>query len=140
MKELNNCQMRKNGDYVPDKVTMKHIQETLQLLSVMTGDHRYEEAVEKTEEGGPKNMCEVLDRIENKGRLDGLREGRLDGLREGRLDGLREGRLDGLREGTMNGRLTDIKNLMDSLQLTAEQAMDALKIPKEERASYLEKL
>ena len=140
--------MRKNGDYVPDKVTMKHIQETLQLLSVMTGDHRYEEAVEKTEEGGPKNMCEVLDRIENKGRLDGLREGRLDGLREGRLDGLREGRLDGLREGrldglregTMNGRLTDIKNLMDSLQLTAEQAMDALKIPKEERASYLEKL
>ena len=93
-------------------------------------------------------MCEVLDRIENKGRLDGLREGRLDGLREGRLDGLREGRLDGLREGrldglregTMNGRLTDIKNLMDSLQLTAEQAMDALKIPKEERASYLEKL
>ena len=140
--------MRKNGDYVPDKVTMKHIQETLQLLSVMTGDHGYEEAVEKTEEGGPKNMCEVLDRIENKGRLDGLREGRLDGLREGRLDGLREGRLDGLREGrldglregTMNGRLTDIKNLMDSLQLTAEQAMDALKIPKEERESYLEKL
>ena len=117
-------QMRKNGDYVPDKVTMKHIQETLQLLSVMPGDNRYEEAVEKTEEGGPKNMCEVLDRIENKGRLDGLREGRLDGL----------------REGTMNGRLTDIKNLMDSLQLTAEQAMDALKIPKEERASYLEKL
>ena len=87
---------------------MKHIQETLQLLSVMTGDHRYEEAVEKTEEGGPKNMCEVLDRIENKGRLD--------------------------------GRITDIKNLMDSFQLTAEQAMDALKIPKEERASYLEKL
>ena len=40
----------------------------------------------------------------------------------------------------MKGRLTDIKNLMDSLQLTAEQAMDALKIPKEERASYLEKL
>ena len=136
MKELNNCQMRKNGDYVPDKVTMKHIQETLQLLSVMTGDHRYEEAVEKTEEGGPKNMCEVLDRIENKGRLDGLREGRLDGLREGRLDGLREGRLDGLHDG----RLMDIKNLMDSVNWTAEQAMDALKIPLEERASYLEKL
>ena len=95
---------------------------TEQLL--MTGDHRYEEATEGNEEGGPKNMCEVLDRIENKGRLDGLREGRLDWL----------------REGTMNGRLTDIKNLMDSLQLTAEQAMDALKIPKEERASYLEKL
>ena len=61
-------------------------------------------------------MCEVLDRIENKGRLDGLREGRLD------------------------GRLTDIKNLMDSVNWTAEQAMDALKIPKEERASYLERL
>ena len=128
MKELNNCQMRKNGDYVPDKVTMKHIQETLQLLSVMTGDHRYEEATEGNEEGGPKNMCEVLDRIENKGRLDGLREGRLDGLREGRLDGLHD------------GRLMDIKNLMDSVNWTAEQAMDALKIPKEERASYLEKL
>lgn len=64
-------QMRRDGDYKPNPTKMEHVQETLQLLSVLTGDHRYEEACENGTEGGPKNMCEVLDRIENKGRAEG---------------------------------------------------------------------
>ena len=35
-------------------------------------------------------MCEVLDRIENKGR----REGRLEGRREGQLEGERKGKME----------------------------------------------
>lgn len=42
------------------------MQEVLQLLTVMTGDHRFEEIYTDKSEGGPKNMCEVLDRIEKK--------------------------------------------------------------------------
>jgi hypothetical protein len=38
------------------------------------------------------------------------------------------------------GILSSISNLMKSMKLTAEQAMDALGIPKNERASYNAKL
>ena len=37
-------QMQENGDYVPDARQIKHVQETMQLLSVMTMDNRFEEA------------------------------------------------------------------------------------------------
>ena len=33
-----------------------------------------------------------------------------------------------------------IKNLMETLSLTAQQAMDALKVPEESREKYLEKI
>ena len=36
-------QKREKDDYTPSAQTMKHVQETLQLLSVMTGDHRFED-------------------------------------------------------------------------------------------------
>ena len=50
-------QMRENGDYVPDAKQIQHVQETMQLLSVMTQDNRFEEAYHSTMEGGPQNMC-----------------------------------------------------------------------------------
>ena len=83
-------QMRENGDYIPDSREIKHVYETMQLLSVMTQDHRFEEAYNNSVEGGLQNMCEVLDRIENKGRQEGLQEGRREGLQEGELKGKRE--------------------------------------------------
>ena len=64
-------QMRENGDYIPDSHEIKHVQETLQLLSVMTQDNRFEEAYNDSVEGGIRNMCDVLDRVENKGRAEG---------------------------------------------------------------------
>ncbi len=38
------------------------------------------------------------------------------------------------------GREESLRNLMDSLKLTAVQAMDALKIPADEREKYASKL
>lgn len=64
-------QKQKNGDYIPGSREIRHVQETLQLLSVMTGDHRFEEAYHNGKEGGPRTMCDVLDRVENKGREEG---------------------------------------------------------------------
>jgi hypothetical protein len=42
-------QMRKNKEYQPPKETIKHVHEFLQLMSVMTGDHRYEDVYAEAE-------------------------------------------------------------------------------------------
>ncbi len=51
---------------------------------------------------------------------------------------------EGLSQGLSQGRATAITeailNLMNSMKLTAEQAMDALKIPQEDRGTYLSEL
>ena len=41
----------------------------VRLLSVMTQDNRFEEAYNDSVEGGIRNMCDVLDRMENKERV-----------------------------------------------------------------------
>lgn len=68
-------QKREKNDYTPSAQTMKHVQETLQLLSVMTGDHRFEDVCNDQQEGGPQNMCEVLERVENRGIQIGTQTG-----------------------------------------------------------------
>lgn len=115
---------RDNPNYRPkDPQKFKHVDELLKMMSVLTNDSRFAELL--TEEGGrPENMCEVLDRVEEKGRQEGRQEGR----REGRKEGIEQTRLESIR------------NIMDSLALTAQQAMDALKIPVEDRPKYEAKL
>ena len=50
-------QKREKGDYVPETQELKHVQETLQLLSVMTGDHRFEETFnDNNAEGRPHKI------------------------------------------------------------------------------------
>lgn len=55
---------------------------------------------------------------------------------EVRGEGLAEGRKEGREEGSRNTLLASIKNLMETLHLTAEQAMEALRIPVEERSKF----
>ena len=43
---------------------------------------------------------------------------------------------DDIEQEKQNTKVIDIKNLMETLKLTLEQAMDALKIPSDERAMY----
>jgi flagellar biosynthesis/type III secretory pathway protein FliH len=64
------------------------------------------------------------------------KEAREEGLAEGRTEGLAEGRTEGLAEGRKQERLSAIKSLMDTMKLTAQQAMDALKIPLSEQKNY----
>ncbi len=68
-------QKREKDDYTPSAQEIRHVQETLQLLSVMTGDHRFEETYNEQQEGGINNMCEVLERIENRGIQIGMQRG-----------------------------------------------------------------
>lgn len=56
---------------------------------------------------------------------------------EGRAEGKAEGRAEGKAEGDKQRLLQDISNLMDSLNLTATQAMQALKLSPEEQKELL---
>ena len=54
--------------------------------------------------------------------------------------GIAKGISIGIKQGKFEERLSNIQSLITSLRLTAEQAMDALNIPQEERSQYLPKL
>lgn len=63
-------QMRKNRDYKAPATTITHVHELLQLMSIMTKDSRFEDAYNQEMEGGKVSMCEVLDKVEKKGKDD----------------------------------------------------------------------
>jgi len=54
--------------------------------------------------------------------------------------GVNEGVELGLSQGMAQERLTSIKNLMESMELTTEQAMTALKVPEDEWPEFSQKL
>lgn len=65
---------RKNKDYIPDdKTQIKHVDEVLKLLSVMTCDRRYEKILSGNVE--VKSMCDVAQRLEDKGVQKGIEQG-----------------------------------------------------------------
>lgn len=79
----------------------------------------------KTTEEGVSEMCEVIEKY--------IAEGRREGIRKGRSEGRREG----MRKGRREGKAEAIRNLMESMSMTAEQAMKALKIPAGEFGKYM---
>lgn len=63
-------QLRKNKNYIPSSQRIQHVDEVLKLMAAMTGDSRFEEAINDNDQKGvPRTMCEVLDRIEAKGEI-----------------------------------------------------------------------
>ena len=56
--------------------------------------------------------------------------------RKGREEGREEGLAAGREEGLSVGRQDAIRNLMSNMNLTADQAMDAIGIPKSEQHLY----
>lgn len=61
-----------------------------------------------------------------------------------RADGFDEGRIEGERKGEISGRelekISNIRSLMQKLNLTAAQAMELLDVPKEKYEEYEKKL
>ena len=53
-----------------------------------------------------------------------------------RKGGLQEGRAEGRIEGLAEGTLANIKSLTETLGLSVEAALNALKVPEDERAKY----
>ena len=80
-------------------------------------DNGFRKRLFKTTEKGVNEMCEVIEKY--------IAEGRREGIRKGRSEGRREGKAEAIR------------NLMESMSMTAEQAMKALKIPAGEFGKYM---
>ena len=91
-------QMRMNDDYVPSEENIRHVQEVLQLLSVMTGDNRFETVISQRAEGGTGTMSDVLTRIENRG----IEKGRAEGRAEGRIEGIFKSYFDLVNDGILS--------------------------------------
>ena len=55
-----------------------------------------------------------------------------EAMEEGWEEGMKQGMEQGMEKGIENG----IRNIMDTMKLSLNQAMDALKIPAEEQPMY----
>ena len=72
-------QMRVNKDYVASDTVIEHVDELLMLMSAMTKDYRFEETINEVKGKEHMTMCEVLDRVEARGREEGIKEGIKEG-------------------------------------------------------------
>ena len=59
-------------------------------MSLLTDDNRYELTL-NSKGGKPKNMCEMLDRVEARGMEKGMARGRAEGMAKGRAEGMAKG-------------------------------------------------
>ena len=78
------------------------------------------------------DMCNLSDSVEAKG----MAKGRAEGIAEGKAEGIAEGKAEGIIEGTLSA----LKNLMETLNLSLEQAMTTLKISGTDRQRYADLL
>lgn len=67
-------QMRKKKDYEPPEQPIKHVDELLKFMAVMTGDKRYME-ISIQDGKGEITMCRVLDSVEARGIEKGIERG-----------------------------------------------------------------
>ena len=115
-------QKQENGDYEPKPQDLKHVQETLQLLSVMTNDHRFEDVYNEAsdaQKGEMRNMCEILDKIENRGIAKGIEEG----MAKGRAEGIAEGNAEGKNQmADLMKRLLDENRIEDAKRAAEDPA------------------
>ena len=96
-------------------------------------------------------MCNLSEGVEQRGIEIGLQRGRSEGIdigiQQGRSEGidigiqkgLAQGLTQGLTLGEINGRIADIKSLQTTLGITFVEAMELLRIPKDQQSAYLEK-
>ncbi|MCD8220802.1 MAG: hypothetical protein LUD07_01175 [Clostridiales bacterium] len=81
--------------------------------------------------GGKVIMTEAT-RILNQGRAEGRAEGKAEGIVEGKAKGKVEGKTEML--------FANMQALMETMALTAEQALAALKVPEDQYPKYLSML
>ena len=98
-------------------------------MAAITRDDRF---IEVMEGGKPRDMCELLDRVEEKGIAKGIEIGIEKGI-EKCIE-------KGIEKGIDQSRVESIKNVMEGLKYTAQQAMDLLKIPAADQSKYLSRL
>lgn len=83
------------------------------------------ETIKEFKDGkGRYNLCKAIDDLKN------------DARNEGYKPGINIGYQNGINEGYISGIKASIKSLMESLNMTLEQAMDALKLEEDMREKF----
>ena len=96
---------RLNQKYKGSKEKLKHANVTLKMFSALTGDNSFEKVYnEGNSKKGGITMCDVVERIRDEGRTEGILEGKADVIRK----------------------------MLDANALTIEQIADILKLPVKE--------
>ena len=80
----------------------------------------------RKEESEVERMCNVS---------EGIWE---EALEQGMLKGIEKGMEQGIEQGVLKGKLESIKSLMNSMNLSLEEAMKILNVPEEERMKFRE--
>ena len=78
---------RRNIEYTPSAQEIQHVDEFLKLLQALTGDDRYFDVLNLLQKEAKKegvNMCEILDKVENRGIAIGEIRGEKRGEKRGR--------------------------------------------------------
>lgn len=133
-------QKRLYHDYKPSEKEIQHVEETLFLLSAISDDRRFEEISFNRDEEVPHNMCEILDRVEQRGFQAGYEQGIEQGIEQGKKQGKEQGIEIGTERGRKQERIHSLLALMSALHLSPDQAMDILQISESEREYYMERL
>ena len=109
-------QKRMKKDYKPINKVIKHVDELLKLMTVLTGDSRFEEQIkEMHKEEGEVRMCEVLDKIENRGISRGIQIGETKGRKLGEKIGETKGRKIGEKLGEVKALYYYMKKTPDEI-------------------------
>ena len=126
-------QLNENNDYVPKEKTIKHADSFLKLMSVLTQDNKYVEmGRELSHDKEGINMCEVLDKVEARGKAIG--EAR--GIAIGEARGEARGKAIGKTIGALNKTVEILRVIIAKNSWSKEQAMEFIGIPKSEFAKY----
>ncbi len=116
-------QTRTKKDYIPSTETIRHVSEVLQLMRVLTGDDRFTPDVSSLKSKGKSvTMCEVLDKVENRGIQKGIQKGIKKGIKEGE----KKGRIKTLYELAKDGILT-LKQAAERMEMTESKFKAAVK-------------
>jgi hypothetical protein len=104
-------------EYIPSAQEIQHVDEFLKLLQALTGDDRYFDVLNLLQKEAKKegvNMCEILDKVENRGIAIGEIRGEIRGEKRGEKRG-REKMADEINQ--LNAILLK-QNRMDDLRRT----------------------
>ena len=110
-------QLNESKEYVPKDKTIRHTDSFLKLMSVLTQDNKYVEmGRELSHDKEGINMCEVLDKVEARGKAIGEARGKAI--------------------GALNNTVEILRVIIAKNSWSKEQAMEFIGIPKSEFAKY----
>jgi flagellar biosynthesis/type III secretory pathway protein FliH len=118
------------------------IKMTHNLESEVSGMCNLSDGIEEraTARGIARGMAQGIEQGIARGRAQGIEQGIAQGMERGMAQGMERGMAQGMErgmaQGMEQGTVQSILSLMDSLKLTAKQAMEALKIPQGEQEKY----